>query len=1220
MPEITEQQRKAIAANTSVALAAGAGCGKTFVLTERFLACLDPQRRGGPMRLDQLTAITFTERAAREMRERIRRACLERLKSASEEHVGHWLRTLRDIDSARISTIHSFCGTLLRTHAVEARLDPHFQVLEATAAKTVLFELIDEQLRNRLVEGDEKVMDLVVKFGLDGLREMAERLLDERQEIDWEYWLGETPGGLLARWEDFWKTSAIPRVLKTVGKSHEAAALLDILSRETPSHAVMRERCELLRDRLPRLTDAADPAAALEEIRAAAMVIGGGGKSSWSSEEVFEEFKNAAKSLREDVIDKVKKQLSFDLEKAVPAAEAALALLNVAHGLAAAYDRRKREVAALDFDDLLIEARKLLVGPDREDLRQRLAAQSKLLLVDEFQDTDPLQVELVRALCDDCVADGKLFFVGDYKQSIYRFRGADPHVFRRLREEIPAEGQLPLTRNFRSQPAVIDFVNSLFAGEMGSRYEPLDAHRLQLGPSPAVEFLWAIDPDGEQSDTDPEHQDKGVESGEPRPSQAQERVTPDDYGESDIEGSRAERNRRREARWIARRLRAMLDCGDQIIWDKVASGEPALRAVRPGDITLLFRALTNVEYYEEALRNHNIDYYLVGGHAFYAQQEIFDIVNLLRAVASPCDEVSLVGILRSPMFGILDETLFHLSKHKDGLSGGFWSVLDSLESDGSPSLFKAKDVADDSASRVSKTGRKPLHSKDELARVRFAAETLAELHAEKDRMPIAQLIHKALERTGYDAMLLAEFLGERKLANLHKLIEQARQFDAAGIFTLADFITQLAQFVARQPDEPLAATQPESINAVRLMSIHQSKGLEFPVVVVVDVDRPRRTIGERIAFTRELGPMVRMPECMSGYDLFQQAEREEDLAELTRLLYVAATRAGDYLILSSGMDDLDKPQGPWTELLRRHFDLGAGTLLRDPSRKMVKVTCEEPVLPRKASPVAKSHDLIKTVAKAQKLAAAGKGDVPDQSRPIAVDYGARRHYSVSRLQGTITSHTAVLASGEDDASYPAATLDPLGFGTLVHAVLADLAVGKDDSRAAIESLARKHAILHLPTAGNEIAEATDLIANLTQTPRWASIRGASRTYSELEFLIAWPPDGADLGLNGNLPRDTFIQGFIDCLYLDAAGDWRLMDYKTNRISPQTISATVASYEMQMLVYALAAEHVLKRPPAEIFLHFLRGNIEHQFAWNEAARRRAVEMVSAGLGAAIEPGS
>ncbi len=631
----------------------------------------------------------------------------------------------------------------------------------------------------------------------------------------------------------------------------------------------------------------------------------------------------------------------------------------------------------------------------------------------------------------------------------------------------------------------------------------------------------------------------------------------------------------------------------------------------------MFRALTNVEYYEEALREHDIDYYLVGGHAFYAQQEIFDIVNLLRAVASPCDEVSLVGVLRSPMFGILDETLYHLSKHPNGLSGGFWCVLEYVRLS--------------SLTQRASQARKPdvliNISNSELSRVRFAAETLAELRAEKDRMPVAQLIHRALERTGYDAMLLAEFLGERKLANLHKLIEHARQFDAAGIFTLADFITQLAQFIARRPNEPLAATQPESINAVRLMSIHQSKGLEFPVVVVIDVDRQRHGSGEGVAFTPQLGPMIRLPDCTSGYDLFQRAERDEELAELTRLLYVAATRAGDYLILSSGITDLDQPLGPWTELLQRHFDLRTGTPCGAASRPLVRVTSEEPALPRKASPVAKSRDLIKTIADAQKLAAAGKGDVPDLLRPIAVDRDARQRYSVSRLHGTIRQQAVDSADFGEEELYSAVAIDPLGLGTLVHAALADLTAGKDYSREVIESLVRKHASIHLPSAVDGIDEATSMIAGLTQTPRWAAVRGASQTHAELEFLLAWPPDGAvgqvsNLPGNrqiGNLPHGPFIQGFIDCLYQDSAGDWRLLDYKTNRISPQTISATVAGYQMQMLIYALAVERVLKRPPVEIVLHFLRGNVEHQFAWDDAARQRAVELVNAGLAGTIEPG-
>ena len=323
-------------------------------------------------------------------------------------------------------------------------------------------------------------------------------------------------------------------------------------------------------------------------------------------------------------------------------------------------------------------------------------------------------------------------------------------------------------------------------------------------------------------------------------------------------------------------------------------GQPAVRAVRPGDVALLFRALTNVEYYEEALRRYGIDYYLVGGHAFYAQQEIYDLLNLLRAINSPCDEVSLAGALRSPMFGLLDETLLWLSQEVGWRRGC--------------SIAELPEELDD-------------RQRQQAA---YAAATLRALRASKDRLPVAQLIYEALDRTGYDAMLLAEFLGERKLANLHKLIEQARSFDRAGIFSLSDFITQLSEFVARQPDEPLAATHPESTDVVKLMSIHQSKGLEFPVVIVPDVGRPRRMMGPAVAFTPQLGPMFKDADATTGYDLWMMAENEEELAELNRLLYVAATRAADYLILSAGMEEPGKAAGPWMELIARRFDLMTG--------------------------------------------------------------------------------------------------------------------------------------------------------------------------------------------------------------------------------------------------------------------------------------------------------
>ena len=257
------------------------------------------------------------------------------------------------------------------------------------------------------------------------------------------------------------------------------------------------------------------------------------------------------------------------------------------------------------------------------------------------------------------------------------------------------------------------------------------------------------------------------------------------------------------------------------------------------------------------------------------------------------------------------------------------------------------------------------------------------------------------------------------------------------------------------------------------------------------------------------------------------------------------------------------------------------------------------------------HDLQKTIDKARKLAAAGKGQIPEHLSPVPVDRAARRHYSFSRLRGTMHASAIPPEIGGRDwrktnraATVPA--LDPLGLGTLVHAVLADLAAGSDDSRSAIEALVRRHAWLHLPEATEQLDEPIDLISRLAASPRWASLRAASCVQTELEFLLAWPPGNHD-------PEAPYIQGFIDCLYQDRAGDWRLLDYKTNRVSPETLAGIIQGYEMQMLVYALAVERILKRPPVEIVLHFLREGHEHRFAWDAAARQRATELVNDAIG-------
>ncbi len=552
-----------------------------------------------------------------------------------------------------------------------------------------------------------------------------------------------------------------------------------------------------------------------------------------------------------------------------------------------------------------------------------------------------MQVDVVKALCGDNHRQGKLFFVGDYKQSIYRFRGADPSVFRKLRNETPPLGKLGLTKNFRSQPAILDFVNALFCEVLGQKddYERLTPHREQTHPGAAIEFLWALPATPATPRT---------ASRTPMPAIIGRIPT------TPTEGKDADSRRRREADWIARRIRRFLDgeydADESPLLIAPKQGDP--RPVQAGDIAILFRALSNVQFYEEALRSYGIDYYLVGGHAFYAQQEIFDLLNLLRALACPTDEISLLGVLRSPFFSLNDETLFWVAQH-GGLSAG-------IDSGRSP----------------------PEIGGEQQARVRFARQVLTDLRKKKDRMPVAALINEAISLTGYDAALLGEFLGERKLANLRKLVNQARTIDQGAMMGLSDFIVQLSEFVVRQPKEPLAATQPEATNVVRLMTIHQAKGLEFPVVIVPDVGWTTQGGHDSIAFDPQLGPLVRMPSehaqagALSGFKLHQLLCGDEEAEEQTRLLYVATTRAADYLILSSSMQSFEKPIGPWLELVAKRFDLESGrltaTLPRGYDAPRIRVTKQRPVTSTTPHSPYTRVDVGSVVDEIEALAAAGR--------------------------------------------------------------------------------------------------------------------------------------------------------------------------------------------------------------------------------------------------------
>ena len=358
MPNLTPQQQQAIdTRHTSVSLSAGAGCGKTFVLTERFVSHLEPDDPDAPpVQLHELIAITFTDRAAREMRERIQKKCYERLQQAEGENADYWLRLLRSLDTARISTIHSFCGALLRAHAVEARLDPRFTVIEQTQADTLAAELIDDVLREKLSEQDESLIKLTVQFGLDRLRQMIAALLAGGRTIDFDSWLTRKPEEVTAIWDRYRREVVVPRVLQDVVEYPATRQLLDVICQLGDATGELHKRCKVLSELIPALPNSKNPAGDLDEIFQNARVQGAGGKKTWSDDRLYERFKNAAEQVRKQT-QCAQAFLKFDQAAAQANAEAGLQLLRLVKAVFDRYEARKTELAWLDFNDLLARAR-----------------------------------------------------------------------------------------------------------------------------------------------------------------------------------------------------------------------------------------------------------------------------------------------------------------------------------------------------------------------------------------------------------------------------------------------------------------------------------------------------------------------------------------------------------------------------------------------------------------------------------------------------------------------------------------------------------------------------------------------------------------------------------------------------------------------------------------------------------------------------------------------
>lgn len=904
MPGLTPTQRLAVETRGNVLVIAGAGTGKTRTLVERCLErLLDPV---DPVSLEAVLVVTFTEAAAAECRHRIR----QRLEAEVVAHPEDLRRAeqLALADSARIGTLHGFCLQLVREHFAELDLDPQLVVLDESQSAILAARTLDDLLERHYIgasETDQAVQDLVLTQG--GGRDERLRALVGRVHA-YTQTLPDPAGWLRAQLEAF----AEPEPRSWPAWLEEGAVAwrsewLETLA-AVPADNERAEQCRTMLEALPAHPTRAQLAAALERLSGLDGNWPKGKKTSWRKplDRLFQDaaFLGSLASAQGD-----QDPLVEDWNWVRPPLTALLALVQE---FAAAFATAKRELAALDFHDLEQFALQLLWDRARGEptaLARQWQQRLDLLFVDEYQDINAAQDCILRALSRDGPAANR-FLVGDVKQSIYRFRLANPRIFQDYAagwRADPTHGTvIALNENFRSRPPVLEFVNALFTPLMqpavgGVAYDEdarLRAGQRESAPTgepgggAAVELLLRL------KTRRPAGTGRANESGGDEEA--------GDETESD-ERSDAEQ----EAALVAERLQALKALPFQV-WDEPCGQR---RPVEWRDMVVLLRAPSGkAEVYAKVFAAAGIPL-AARRTGLYQALEVSDLLSLLELLDNPLQDLPALAVLRSPLVGLTVNELAVI--RLTARSEAFWTALAAFHHQAAP-------------------GAEPPDPTDPVAAARASAWPKADRFLERfgrwrEMARLDSLSHcleTVLDETGYEDQLLAQPRGAQRVANLQRLLALTRDFDRLqrqGLFRFLRFIE--AQRAVEFDPEPAPA---EEQDVVRLMSVHQSKGLEFPVVVVADLGKAfnLRELSAGIVLDERYGlaPLVKPPGRPRSYPslphwLAARRGRHEALGEELRLLYVATTRACEKLVLvgttsrsrverdGSGAEPADEPVG-----------------------------------------------------------------------------------------------------------------------------------------------------------------------------------------------------------------------------------------------------------------------------------------------------------------------
>lgn len=825
MSKLTPHQELALTTSGHMALTANAGSGKTFVLARKYLEALTKNK----FEISNVAAITFTEKAASELYLKISILIDEKIIECSNQTERKLLEKIRrQLVSANISTIHSFCISLLREYPVEVELDARFIPIDEILSEELIELSVEEMVRasfdDELVTDEIKYLIRIFSSKIK-LQNQIIKLIQNRKNVfvvkNKIYSLAERQIAELFFKEYSKKFIDIWNKLKN--SFIQNLSLINLAVQESDSKNSNAIEVSSKLQRLKTVTDINQILKLLSEIKSL----------SFTKENTIRKrgyLKNEDSILLQNEIvtteDLMKNLAAFHLPDNHSEIELELArfgktLIIFLDSALNIYENKKKNEGFIDYEDILLYTKKLL---ENDKIQKSISEKYKFILVDEFQDTNEIQYQIFLPILD-YLKGGKLFIVGDEKQSIYKFRDAEIEIFNLTRSDIKKsvgeKNLLVLTDSFRMAPRICAFCNYVFRNLFDQPDET-------IGEVPAtdlvcarvddivghIEFLACIEDEANTNDT--------------------------------------------EAELTAKKILKLVSKGDYTF----------------NDISILVRKRKYFAELENVFIKYEIPFAIVGGRGFYQRQSISDVINYLSFLADENNSTALVGLLRSPFFTISDSKLFEISLIK---GKSFWRKLNLVKDD------------------------------NEIINI---CSLLNKNISMSSSVSLPDLIYKIITDRNFISVLSARNDSEQEIANLNKLIGIARNFNEVGFRNLYDFLSFIQDSISNQADEPQAAIITNS-NAVQMMTIHQSKGLEFPVVFLYKTDEAGISNSIKsgdVKVDKNFGLLTKVPINQNYFEdylsapiisMYNYYEEKKNNAELKRLLYVAVTRAKDELYITS---------------------------------------------------------------------------------------------------------------------------------------------------------------------------------------------------------------------------------------------------------------------------------------------------------------------------------